>query len=217
MTRRTLLMAALAPAPVQVIAHRGGKPDNTLTAIEDSIRLGVDWVELDVRTTPEGKFVLSHDAFTDASGLPTFDDALDLLRPGGCRLYLDAKQITAPAIVDRLRAHRMLDRSVVYGSLALHRALFALRQGHLCMPEAVSAPVLKGLLDELKPKIIAFDRNDFRDEVLAVARAARVGIFVDRLGKDDNEAAWLDAAQRGATGIQTDHPADLLRVLRRHK
>ncbi len=50
--------------PFKVVAHRGrgGRyPGNTLKAIEEAIRLGVDFVEVDVRRTRDGKLVLWHD------------------------------------------------------------------------------------------------------------------------------------------------------------
>jgi hypothetical protein len=36
----------------------------------------------------------------------------------------------------------------------------------------------------------------------------------DRLGAADNEAAWRDAIARGAEGIQTDHPTELIQFLK---
>ncbi|MBY0503542.1 MAG: glycerophosphodiester phosphodiesterase family protein [Bryobacteraceae bacterium] len=218
-------------------------PENTLPAIERAIALGADWVELDVRTTRDGQPVLMHnptvDATTNGHGavaeldmaylsqldagahrpeyagtrVPSFDQALETLR-GKCGLYLDAKQIAAPAIIAHLRRHRMLDRCVVYGGLALHRELRALGHSYLSMPEAVSAGALRSALREFRPKVIAFDRRDFRAEVITVAAAARKGIFVDRLGEDDNESAWREAIRLGATGIQTDHPGRLVAMLR---
>lgn len=251
MTRRLLLPTLAmplfaAPRKVEVIAHRGEHiecPENTVPAIEKAIDLGVDWVELDIRTTRDGKWVLMHnntvEGTTDGQGavaemdfadivkldagarkrkyagtpVPSFDQALEAIG-GRCGLYLDAKQINAPAIIDHLRRHKMLDRCVVYGGLGLHRALQALGYAHLSMPEAVSVTVLRDtILKELAPKVIAFDRRDFRDEIIALAVAAKKGVFVDRLGGDDTEAAWRDAIERGATGIQTDHPGDLVRWL----
>lgn len=253
MTRRVLLPTLAAPlfaAPrkIEVIAHRGEHiecPENTLPAIEKAISLGVDWVELDIRTTRDGKWVSMHNStvegttngqgavaemdFADlvkldagaknakypGTPVPSFDQALETIGRR-CGLYLDAKQITAPAILDHLRRHKMLDRCVVYGGLSLHRALQTLGYAHLSMPEAVSVTVLRDtILKELNPKVIAFDRRDFRDEMIALALEAKKGVFVDRLGSDDTETAWLDAIQRGATGIQTDHPGELVRMLTR--
>ena len=51
-----------------VIAHRGehrSHPENTLEAIEGAIRVGADLVEMDVRRTSDGRYVLMHDATVD--------------------------------------------------------------------------------------------------------------------------------------------------------
>jgi glycerophosphoryl diester phosphodiesterase len=50
-----------------------------------------------------------------------------------------------------------------------------------------------------------------------VAKRAGVEIYVDRLGSADNASAWQDAVDRGAAGIQTDRPAELVEYLRSHK
>lgn len=58
-----------------VIAHRGGAglfPENTLYAFEQSAKLGVDVLELDIRSTKDGALVVLHDSMvnrtTDGSG-----------------------------------------------------------------------------------------------------------------------------------------------------
>jgi glycerophosphoryl diester phosphodiesterase len=73
------------------------------------------------------------------------------------------------------------------------------------------------LIDGLKLRISAFDAHDFTDEVIQVAKSAGVDIYVDRLGPADNVTHWQDATDRGATGIQTDHPAELIEYLRSHQ
>ena len=53
---------------VYVIAHRGahiGIPENTLAAYQKAIDLGCDFVEIDVRTTKDGKFVSIHNSTID--------------------------------------------------------------------------------------------------------------------------------------------------------
>ncbi|MEQ6119456.1 glycerophosphodiester phosphodiesterase family protein [Reichenbachiella sp. MALMAid0571] len=52
-----------------VIAHRGvhnGIPENTLAAYQKAIDLGCDFVEIDVRTTKDNKFVSVHNSTIDA-------------------------------------------------------------------------------------------------------------------------------------------------------
>lgn len=58
---------------VMVVAHRGGGlmkgkslyPENSIAAVEASIALGVEMVELDVQATRDGEFVVLHDSWLD--------------------------------------------------------------------------------------------------------------------------------------------------------
>ena len=53
---------------VTVVAHRADwrfAPENSLAAIESSIRLGADVVELDVQKTKDGQLILMHDKTLD--------------------------------------------------------------------------------------------------------------------------------------------------------
>lgn len=54
---------------VYVVAHRGAHesiPENTLAAYKKAIEIGVDFVEIDVRTTKDGDFVSMHNDDVDA-------------------------------------------------------------------------------------------------------------------------------------------------------
>lgn len=220
-SRRSLLALGLAPVALAkrrtaVIAHRGEhllNPENSLAGIRAAINMGVDYVELDVRTAKSGRLILSHDAdFDEAKPMVAFDDALKLLH-GKCGLYLDWKAASPEALISALRNHKMIDKAVVYGSFEKLQSLVKLDPRVKVMPESVSVLNLNRCLSILKPKVIAFNHRDFTDEIIAVARQAKVDIYVDRLGPNDNEAAWIDAVKRGATGIQTDHPEQLITVL----
>jgi glycerophosphoryl diester phosphodiesterase len=53
------------PRRVQIMAHQGARdqaPENTLAALERSIADAVEWVEVDVRLSRDGRHVLIHDA-----------------------------------------------------------------------------------------------------------------------------------------------------------
>ena len=117
-------------------------------------------------------------------------------------------------LVDDDGLHGMVERCVVYGGLALMQDMTRLGFGFLGMPEAVSVEVCQKIVRELPVKTIAFDARDFREEVIAVAREGKKGIFVDRLGSADTREHWLEAVRMGATGIQTDHPGELVKMLR---
>ncbi len=65
--------SGFAPLPplkhkIALIAHRAGRgimPENTLAAIRNAIKIGADYVELDIRATKDGKLVIMHDRNVD--------------------------------------------------------------------------------------------------------------------------------------------------------
>lgn len=238
-----LLLAAwstfAADRHIAVISHRGehlSHPENTLAAYRAAIDLGADFFEVDVQTTADGRLVLMHDRTVDRTTngkgavaqltfaeirklkvggeqVPTFDEALALAK-GRIGVYVDAKRVSAEDLVAALDRHKMDGHVVVYGGLDYLKGVRKLRPRVRVMPESVSLAVVEKIIAELKPEVIAFSHRDWRDDIIQAARRSGAGVFVDRLGPEDTPAAWQDAIDRGATGIQTDHVADLLAYLR---
>lgn len=225
---------------IAVIAHRGehlAHPENTLPAFQAAIDAGADFFELDVRTTADGRLVLMHDATVDrtthnhgavrqmtfdqiraldAGGakVPSFEEALALAH-GRIGVYVDSKDIAPADLVGALAKADMRNSVVIYGGAGFLKKVQQLDPSLKVMPEAYGAATLEKLLVDLKPLVVvAFDASDFKDEVIAAAKHAGVQIYVDRLGLADNPKGWQDAVERGAAGIQTDHPAELVRYLR---
>lgn len=230
-------LTALAQTKVVVIAHRGehlSHVENTMPAFEAAARLGADFVEADVRTTSDGKLVLMHDSRVDRTtkgsgevakmtytelhdtlGVTAFDELLAYAARVNLGVYVDSKSISAKDLVDHLAAYQMTERVVVYAGPKLASEVRALEPRIRVMPEAGNAKRAQQLINDLSLRVLAFDANDFLPEVIELARNAKVAIYVDRLGKDDNPHAWQDAIDRGASGIQTDHPGELVEYLRR--
>jgi len=245
-----LSIAAFACAQsrqVVVISHRGEHlhhPENTMPAFRAAVDAGADFIEVDVRTTSDGKLVLMHndtvDGRTNGTGavkdmtfeqiraldagaksgqefagtqVPTFDEALEYAH-GKIGVYVDTKRASAADIVAALERHDMQDHVVIYGGFEYLKQVAALRPKIKVMPESVNVTVIKRLIDELKPKVIAFSARDFTDEVIGMAHDAKAEIYVDRLGDADRPEIWQNAVDRGAAGIQTDKPAELVQYLR---
>src|SRR5580704_12585539 len=54
--------------PFIVVAHRGNHtraPENTMSAFEHAIKAGVDYIEIDLRTTFDSQLIIMHDASVD--------------------------------------------------------------------------------------------------------------------------------------------------------
>ena len=145
--------------------------------------------------------------------IPTFDEALAFAK-GKIGIYVDSKRISPADAIAAIDRHGMGDKVVIYGGTNYLKEISKQRPTWKVMPEANSVEHLHELLAAMPLKVVAFDANDFKDDVIAVAQGAGVDVYVDRLGPADNEKFWQDAINRGATGIQTDHPAELVIYLK---
>jgi glycerophosphoryl diester phosphodiesterase len=219
-------------------------PENTLVAFRTALELGADYYEIDIRTTSDGRLVLMHDGAvdrtTDGHGevakmtfaeiraldagikrgaefagtrVPTLDEAMDAAG-ASAGIYLDCKSVTPQALVDAIDRHKLSERVVLYGGADFLKGVMALRPALKAMPEARNPSVLKSLIESLKLRVAAFGASDWNDETIAVAREAKIDLYVDRLGPADIPEVWQDAIDRGATGIQTDKPGELVQYLR---
>jgi glycerophosphoryl diester phosphodiesterase len=234
-------------------AHRGEHhrhPENSLPAIKAAADAGVDYVELDIRTTSDGQLVLMHDAtvnrMTNGKGkvggmtfdeiraldlgarfpgqfpglkVPTFDEALALAKERGIGIYVHCKVAAPQQLVDAIERHEMGEHVLFFADNEsdpnLLPEISRLRPRWKIMPEAFNPAHVQELMETLRPTVLAFDDRDFDEHTVAAARKANVDIFVDRLA--NNPKAWQDAIERGATGIQSDYPAELVSYLRSKK
>jgi glycerophosphoryl diester phosphodiesterase len=211
---------ALLLADVAVIAHRGDHTrhaENTLPAYEAAFDAGADSVEVDVRSAPDGRLALKHGRLEpgEGAGLPLFEDALKLAKRRGRGIYAGIKDAPAEAIVASIDAAGMGEHVVIHGSIPLLKSIQQLRPSWRVMPEAVNREPLARIIEELKPRVAAFDARDFTEELIGMAKRAGVKVFADRLGPLDPREAWGDAIRRGADGIQPDRPGELVEFVRR--
>lgn len=132
---------------IVAIAHRGEHlhhPENTLPALQAAIDLGMDYAELDVRTTADGKLVLMHDPTVDRmtngkgevakmtleqirsldAGVrfaPEFTgtkvptfEEVLRLAHGNIGIYVHVKSVAPQDLVDILEREDMLDKVVIF-------------------------------------------------------------------------------------------------------
>lgn len=240
-----LATAVQMTAQIVAISHRGEhleRPENTLPAFQEAIRVGADYIEVDVRTTSDGKLVLSHDATvdrcTDGKGpvdsmtleqiealdagakkgypgtrIPTFDQVLDLAH-GKIGIYVDIKNASAQDLVSHIAGHGMAEHVVMYCRAAMCKQIQDLNPSLKVMPESESIEHSKMLVDLLHPKVIAFGAGDFKPEIIAISKEARAKVYVDVMGKTDAPEGWQAAIDAGADGLQTDRPGPLVEWLR---
>ena len=257
MKHAVLLLAALLLAlplastaqtrRVVAISHRGEhlvRPENTMPAYQEAIRVNADFIEVDVQTTSDGKLVLSHDATVDRCtngtgrvNAMTFEqvEALDAgikkgpefagvkiptfdevldLARGKIGIYVDIKNASAQDLVSHIDGHGMTEHVVMYCRPALCKQIQDLNPKLKVMPESNTVEHSHMLVDMLHPKVIAFGAGDWKPEIIAVSKDAHAEVYVDRMGTTDGPEGWQTAIDMGADGIQTDRPGPLVEYLR---
>ena len=227
-------------------AHRGASrlaPENTLGAIEAAIALGADYVELDIRTTQDGGFVLLHDGTlnrtTDGKGpvaKARFDDVRRLdagawfgglyrktqvptldealnVLKGRAKFYCDAKSIAPEALAEALRRQGMVEQTVVYNSPDALKSLMKVAPEIKRMPPLKKAADLDRIAAELKPFAFDVEWSIFTKELVDRCHAKGILVFSDALGLHETIDEYQKAMDLGVDLIQTDFPERVLRAI----
>ena len=240
------------PAPrhggIYVVAHRGahiGIPENTLAAYEAAIEMGVDFVEIDLRTTRDGRIVSVHNKEIDSyvtdgrQGLVS-EMTLEQLKQLniGSRISPEWSGERIPTFEEILELCKgrvgiyldLKDASVdevvsIVNKWDMARQVLWYadfdeleRVAELC-PECILMPD-PGLEGNL-PEVI----NRFGPSVIAAvwryysqsfaAKCHRAGAIV--IVDESDPSCWQDALAWNTDGIQSDRPANLIELLERRK
>jgi glycerophosphoryl diester phosphodiesterase len=271
--------ADLFPYPgshVTLVNHRGlspGFPENTLAAFRNSIALGVDAIEIDMRTTKDGEIVILHDdtvdRTTDGTGpvseltlaqvkaldagsylspefagerIPTYEESLQAVQGTGVKLLLDIKTaaVTEEAVA-LTEQYDMIDQVIVGPRTVANLQAFKALNPNLTTLGFIGAPAdADAMIDagvdyiRLWPDWIMDSRESAECQT---DYAARVAAF--EAGERDHPGSpsciledvvsqgtpvWStvndmpyegmdEIIQLGATGLLSDLPAELDRLL----
>jgi glycerophosphoryl diester phosphodiesterase len=231
--------------PVMVACHRGANryaPENTLPAITAAVALGADYVEIDIRTTKDGHFVLMHDATvnrtTDGTGrvrdlslaeIHKLDAGAWFGKPfAGTRVptldealaalghttavYLDAKDIAPEPLRAAVKNHGLFDRHVVYQSAEYAARLKKLDARLRPLPPLRSAADLEKVA-AVKPYGVDANWRALSKELVAACHEKGLKVFSDALGFHESVEQYRKAMGWGLDLIQTDHPLRVLRAV----
>lgn len=238
---------ALSPPKhdIYVVAHRGfhsGIPENTLAAYEAAIAMGIDFVEIDLRTTQDGHIVSIHNKDIDSyvtngeKGLVS-EMTLEQLKQLdiGSRISPHWKNERIPAFDEILDLCKgkvgiyldLKDASVeklvsivkkwdMVGQVLWYADYDELERVTELCPECIVMPDPGP--EENLPKVI----GRFQPSVVAavwryysrsfVVKCHRAGAIV--IVDESTPACWDNAIAWNSNGIQTDHPAQLIAFLK---
>ncbi len=203
---------------VMVAAHRAahnGYPENSISAIKHAINLGVDIVELDVKTTKDGIPVLMHDGTidrtTNGSGkpenytllelktfrlkmkdgtltnetIPTLEEALKVVL-GNIMVDIDLKTDNLEPIVRVIRKTET-EKQVFYfdNDYIALKEVRYLDKTSLLMPRAYSFEMADSALKLFSPQVVHIDPSFYTSEVTNLIRTGNARIWINALGEPD--------------------------------
>jgi glycerophosphoryl diester phosphodiesterase len=217
-------------------------PENTLAAYQAAIDLGCDFVEIDVRTTKDNELVSIHDATVDRytgavvtgrvadftlqelkaidigsrvdpkwehERVPTVDEICRLCR-GKIGIYLDLKSAELKPLVNIVKKYGMEKDVVWYIPSDKIKELRELCPSTWPMPDPGPESQLESLLIQCQPQVVASTWRYFSTSLVRRCHESRALVIVD----DGGPETWKPMLEAQVDGIQTDHPAELIQLLK---
>ncbi|MEN8248089.1 MAG: glycerophosphodiester phosphodiesterase family protein [Bacteroidota bacterium] len=218
---------------VLIAAHRASNkkyPENSLAAIKYSIEMGVDIVEIDIRTTKDGKLVLMHDGTlkrtTNGEGnvkdftydelakleldsewgdtitykIPLAEEALKLAK-GKIMIDLDIKDVYIKPLVNLVHKTNT-EKQVLFfdGSFEILDSVLILDSTLMVMPRAHSLDDVKEIIERYHPPVIHIDPDFYTDEVVSTIKEGGARIWINALVFPDIKA-WVGFVKWGYSPV----------------
>ena len=208
---------------VLIAAHRASNPyypENSLASIKYAIKTGIDIVEIDIRTTKDGKMVLMHDETinrtTNGEGkiseysyaelqeftlnkkwrdslthhIPLLKDVFALAY-GKIILDLDLKEVIIKPLVQLVQESNTRKQVLFFdGSYQVLDSILYYDSTLLLMPRAHSLDDVKEIISKYHPAVIHIDPSFYTPEVVETIKENGGRIWINALGWPDIKAYW---------------------------
>jgi len=243
----------IAKNKIMVIAHRGDHtlaPENSLLSIQNAIKDGADYVELDIRTTKDSQLVLMHDAtvdrmtnghgkiaemkfdsirslklynknnaLSDTLLVPTFEEALAICK-NKINIYLDFKNADVKKVYEAIEAAQMQDQMAVYINTPMQYLEWRKQVPSMPLILSLNAKVKDSTemfkyLSSVNIDILDGNWNEYTQETVRASLLKGVPVWADMQAAVEDEAYWNKGMELGLSGIQTDHPKELIQYLQK--
>lgn len=222
---------------VWVIAHRGAsgvEVENTLAAFERAILMGIDYIELDVRKTSDGKVVVYHDSWIPGLGsierlpleqiervvlrngqhIATLEEVITFSR-GRVRLLIELKTPGAwLAVLDLVERHGIGDQVII--ASFHHPTALQVKQ---VTPRVKTGIINSGrlvdpshALSSARADVLMQDVEMLDEELVAQVKAVQREVFAWTVNDEDS---IRQAIALGVHGIISDYPERVMAMLAR--
>lgn len=206
-----------ASGKILVAAHRAAHkkhPENSIAAIKEAIRLGVDIIEIDVKVSKDGIPMLMHDGKVDRTTngkgdleektykelrklhlvqdgkktgevIPTLREALEVAK-GKIMVDLDLKTDRIDEVIEVVKSTKTEDIVFFFDSdYQILSKVDAVSKQFMLMPRAHNIAMADSAIKLFKPKVIHIDDSFNTPEVCKLIKNNHAGIWINALGKPD--------------------------------
>lgn len=227
---------------VLVASHRAVHhqlPENSLPAIKEAIRLGVDIVEIDVKVSKDGIPMLMHDGKVDRTTtgkgdletqtfealrklrlvsngkvteetIPTLEEALQIAK-GNILVDLDLKTEQIDKVIEVVKEVGGEDFVFFFDSdYEILSKVDASSKKYMLMPRAYSQAMADSALTRFKPEVIHIDSKFYTPEVTSLIRSKGARIWINALGVPDEQIRKGNA--RETLKDLTKHGANIIQT-----
>ncbi|WP_229599981.1 glycerophosphodiester phosphodiesterase family protein [Runella sp. SP2] len=227
---------------VLVASHRAAHnqfPENSIPAIKEAIRLGVDILEIDVKVTSDGVPVIMHDATINrtttgkgkleemtfaqlnqlfliengkatAEKIPTLEEAL-LLAKGHILVDLDLKTDKMDAVLEVIRKTKTEDIVIFFDSdYEILKYVDKKNKRYMLMPRAHSLAEADSAIVLFQPEIVHIDFSFYTPEVVETIKKHKSRVWINALGSVD--AALRAGKTDEALGQLLKHGANVVQT-----
>ena len=204
---------------VMVAAHRAGHnghPENSLSAIQHAIDIGVDVIEVDVKVTLDSVVVLNHDGTidrtTNGTGNPesytwpklnqfrlkmpdgtltkehiaTFEEAMDLAK-GKVMVDIDIKTSNLKPVVDIINKTGTWNQVFFFDNdYNALKEVLSMQPDAMLMPRAYSYEMADSALQVFHPQVIHIDESFYTQKLVDLIKGKNARIWINALGDLDD-------------------------------
>jgi glycerophosphoryl diester phosphodiesterase len=149
--------------------------------------------------------------------VPTLDEALSRMKQSRVEFYVDAKDVDPAALVDALKRHDVVDRSVVFQNAPYLARLRAIAPELRRMAPLRRVDELEDLVERVKPYAVDARWATLTNALIDQCHARNILVFSDAIGAHESIEQYQRAIVAGVDLIQTDHPLRVLRAIERLK
>lgn len=232
--------------PVLIAAHRGAKslaPENTMASYKKAIELGLDFIEIDIHQTQDGKLVSIHDSsLKRTTGLDksikdvNYEEIRNLsagqwfgsiykheripsvdeifeMARGKIKFYVDFKDGRPEHLVDTIRRHNVLDDCIIYGDPQRLSEIKLLEPKAKVMPGLNDPSQIDDLIRACQPYAFDTKWEILSKELISECHSKGIKVFSDAMGGHENIVDFYKAIEWGVDCIQTDEPLILFRAI----